>query len=153
MDSSTGTMASPGATPTSSLPDAAAQPRGAARSGPGALPNLVVIGAQKCGTSGLHYYLSLHPEVSMSRPKELNYFIEERNWPRGVDWYRRHFDPRARVRGESSPNYTAYPQHEGVPKRMHSLLPDARLIYLVRDPLERIAAHWVHNYAKRRERG
>jgi hypothetical protein len=119
----------------------------------GALPNLVVIGAQKCGTSGLHYYLSLHPEISMSRPKELNYFIEERNWPRGVDWYRRHFDPRARVRGESSPNYTAYPQHEGVPKRMHSLLPDARLIYLVRDPLERIAAHWVHNYAKRRERG
>ena len=122
-------------------------------SGVGALPNLVVLGAQKCGTSGLHYYLSLHPEISMSRPKELNFFIEERNWPRGVDWYRRHFDPRARVRGESSPNYTAYPQHDGVPERMHALLPDARLIYLVRDPLERIAAHWVHNYAKRRERG
>ena len=69
----------------------------------GALPNLVVIGAQKCGTSGLHYYLSLHPEVSMSRPKELNFFIEERNWPRGADWYRRHFDAGARVRGESSP--------------------------------------------------
>ncbi len=121
--------------------------------GVGALPNVVVIGAQKCGTSGLHYYLSLHPEISMSRPKELNFFIEERNWPRGVDWYRRHFDPGARVRGESSPNYTAYPQHEGVSERMHDLLPDARLIYLVRDPLERIAAHWVHNYAKRRERG
>jgi hypothetical protein len=119
----------------------------------GALPNVVVIGAQKCGTSGLHYYLSLHPEISMSRPKELNFFIAERNWPRGADWYRAHFDPRARVRGESSPNYTAYPQHMGVPDRMHSLLPEARLIYLVRDPLERIAAHWVHNYAKRRERG
>ena len=65
----------------------------------GALPNLIVIGAQKCGTSGLHYYLSLHPEISMSRPKELNFFIEERNWPRGVDWYRRHFDAaRARSR-------------------------------------------------------
>ncbi len=50
----------------------------------GALPNLIVIGAQKCGTSVLHYYLSLHPEVSMSRPKELNFFIEERNWPRGA---------------------------------------------------------------------
>ena len=58
----------------------------------GALPNLIVIGAQKCGTSVLHYYLSLHPEVSMSRPKELNFFIEERNWPRGVDWYKAHFD-------------------------------------------------------------
>src|SRR6476659_1140977 len=152
MESSAGTM-SPDATPTSALPDAAAAPTGSARSGPGALPNLIVIGAQKCGTSGLHYYLSLHPEVSMSRPKELNFFIAERNWPRGLDWYRRHFDPRARIRGESSPNYTAYPQHEGVPERMHELIGDARLIYLVRDPLERIAAHWVHNYAKRRERG
>src|SRR5213076_3398212 len=46
-----------------------------------------------------------------------------------------------------------YPQHQGVAERMHSTVPDARLIYLVRDPLERIAAHWVHNYAKRRERG
>jgi hypothetical protein len=89
----------------------------------------------------------------MSKPKELNFFIEERNWPRGEDWYRRHFDPGAKVRGEASPNYTAYPQHQGVPERMHSLLPDARLIYVVRDPLERIAAHWVHNYAKRREKG
>ena len=119
----------------------------------GALPNLVVIGAQKCGTSGLHYYLGLHPEVSMSKPKELNFFIEERNWPRGADWYKRQFDARARVRGEASPNYTAYPQHMGVPERMFSVLPDARLIYVVRDPLERIAAHWVHNFAKRREKG
>jgi hypothetical protein len=119
----------------------------------GALPNLIVIGAQKCGTSVLHYYLSLHPEVSMSKPKELNFFIEERNWPRGVDWYRGHFDPEARVRGEASPNYSAFPQHDGVPERMHSVVPEAKLIYMIRDPLERIAAHWVHNYAKRREKG
>ena len=63
------------------------------------LPNLIVIGAQKCGTSGLHYYLSLHPEVSMSSPKELNYFIAARNYPRGLEWYSRHFDPAARCRG------------------------------------------------------
>jgi hypothetical protein len=119
----------------------------------GALPNLVVIGAQKCGTSGLHYQLGLHPEIWMSRPKELNFFIEERNWARGVDWYRACFDARARVRGESSPNYTAYPQHLGVPERMRSLIGDAKLVYVVRDPLDRIAAHWVHNYAKRREKG
>ena len=112
-----------------------------------------MIGAQKCGTSVLHYYLSLHPEVSMSKPKELNFFIEERNWPRGVDWYTAHFDADARVRGEASPNYTAFPQHQGVPERMASVVPDAKLIYMVRDPLERIAAHWVHNYAKRREKG
>ncbi len=119
----------------------------------GALPNLIIIGAQKCGTSGLHYHLGLHPEVSMSKPKELNFFIEERNWGRGEDWYRRHFDPNAKVRGEASPNYTAFPQHVGVPERMASVVPEAKLIYLIRDPLERIAAHWVHNYAKRREKG
>jgi len=144
MESSAGTM-SPDATPTSALPDAAAAPTDSARSGPGALPNLIVIGAQKCGTSGLHYYLSLHPEISVSRPKELNFFIAERNWPRGVDWYRSHFDPNAKVRSEASPNYTAYPQHLEVPERMHSVLPDAKLLYMVRDPLDRIAAHWVHN--------
>ena len=119
----------------------------------GALPNLIIIGAQKCGTSGLHYHLGLHPEVSMSKPKELNFFIEERNWPRGQEWYRRHFDENAKVRGEASPNYTAFPQHVGVPERMASVVPDAKLIYVLRDPLQRIAAHWVHNYAKRREKG
>jgi hypothetical protein len=141
-------------TPVQPLAEAAPgdQPR-ADDAPPGALPNLVVIGAQKCGTSVLHYYLSLHPEVSMSKPKELNFFIEERNWARGIDWYRGHFDPDARVRGEASPNYSAYPQHQGVPERMHSVVPEARLIYMIRDPLERIAAHWVHNYAKRREKG
>ena len=117
------------------------------------LPNLIVIGAQKCGTSGLHYYLGLHPQISMSTPKELNFFIKERNWDRGVEWYARHFDPSADVRGEASPNYTAYPHHAGVPERMRSLVPDVRMIYLVRDPVARIAAHWVHNYAKRREKG
>lgn len=117
------------------------------------LPNLIVIGAQKCGTSGLHYYLGLHPEVSMSTPKELNFFIAERNWPRGLEWYSRHFDATARCRGESSPNYTAFPQHMGVPERMAEVVPDAKLIYIVRDPVERITAHYVHNFAKRREKG
>jgi hypothetical protein len=125
----------------------------AATASPGALPTLIVIGAQKCGTSGLHYYLGLHPEVSVSQPKELNFFIAERNWPRGVEWYREQFDAAAPVRVETSPNYTAYPQHEGVPERMAQVVPDARLIYLVRDPIERIAAHWVHNYSKGRHQG
>jgi hypothetical protein len=119
----------------------------------GALPNLIVLGAQKCGTSGLHFYLDLHPEIAMSTPKELNFFIAERNWNRGLDWYGEHFESDAAIRGESSPNYSTYPHHLGVPERMHHVVPDAKLIYLVRDPVERIAAHWIHNYAKRREKG
>jgi hypothetical protein len=124
-----------------------------AERGEGALPNTIVIGAQKCGTSTLHYYLGFHPEISASRPKELNFFIEGRGWERGVDWYRSHFDPTKPVRLESSPNYTTWPHNEGIPERMAKLVPDAKLIFLVRDPVARIEAHWVHNYAKRRERG
>ena len=55
------------------------------RSG-GTLPNLVVIGGLKCGTTSLHHYLNLHPEIAMSRPKELNFFVSELNWPLGRDW-------------------------------------------------------------------
>ena len=150
MEASTRTTPEATPAPTQAHEDVTARDR---RTEAGALPNLIVIGAQKCGTSGLHYYLSLHPDISVSRPKELNFFIAERNWPKGLDWYRSHFDPRARVRSEASPNYTAYPQHLGVPERMHSVVPDARLLYMVRDPIDRIAAHWVHNYAKRREKG
>jgi Sulfotransferase domain len=133
--------------------DAATRADGARPATAGALPNVIVIGSQKCGTSTLHYYLRSHPDVSASTPKELDFFIAERNWPLGAGWYGSHFDPDAKARLESSPNYTTYPHFEGVPERMHELVPDARLIYLVRDPIARIEAHWVHNYAKRRERG
>jgi hypothetical protein len=133
--------------------DPMASAEGDPESAVGGLPNLIVIGAQKCGTSGLHYYLGLHPEISVSEPKELNFFIAERNWPRGLDWYRSRFDPAAPVRVDASPNYTAYPQHRGVPERMAQVLPDARLLYIVRDPIDRIAAHWVHNYSKGRHHG
>ena len=115
----------------------------------GALPTFVIIGAQKCGTTSLHAYLDKHPETSMSQPKELNFFIERRNWGKGLDWYRSHFDPAKDVRGESSPNYTAAPNFPGVPEKMASVIPDAKLIFMVRDPIDRIRSEWIHNYAKR----
>ena len=133
-----------------SAPFASRAPAGQDASGTdGALPNLVIIGAQKCGTTALHYYLVQHPEVSMSQPKELNFFIEGLNWKKGERWYRGHFDPDARIRGESSPDYTAHPWYPGVPERMHGLIPDAKLIFVVRDPVERIRAQWIHNYSNR----
>lgn len=117
----------------------------------GALPTFVIVGAQKCGTTALHSYLARHPEISMSRPKELDYFIEEGNWGRGLDWYRSRFDPAAAVRGESSPNYTAHPTFSGVPERMAELIPAAQLIFMVRDPIDRIRANWLHTYSNRAE--
>jgi hypothetical protein len=80
------------------------------------LPNLIVIGAQKCGTTSLHYYLSLHPEIAMSRTKELHFF--SRRWRRGLRWYERQFRDPAPIRGESSPSYAFYPVWRDVPERM-----------------------------------
>jgi hypothetical protein len=116
------------------------------------LPNLVVIGAQKCGTSALHYYLGLHPEISMSKPKELNFFIKPDEWRRGIEWYESHFTGDAPIRGESSPNYTSFPRNKGVPRRMFKTMPEAKLIYLVRDPLERIVSAYIHNLSRGREK-
>ena len=103
------------------------------------LPNLIVIGAQKCGTSSLELYLDLHPEIAMARPKqyELNFFSWEDVWRRGVGWYEQQFRD-APVRGEKSNGYSAWPFWPFVPERMKDVIPDARLIYLLRDPIERL---------------
>jgi hypothetical protein len=112
----------------------------------GALPNLIAIGGLKCGTTSLHHYLNLHPEVAMSRPKELNFFVAELNWELGPDWYASHFDRSAAVRGESSPHYANLPRFSGVAGRMRGLLGEsARLVYMVRDPIDRMLSHYLHN--------
>src|SRR3954465_4689770 len=108
------------------------------------LPNLIIIGGLKGGTTSIHHYLGLHPEVQMSKPKELNFFVEELNWDLGLDWYASRFDDRFKVRGESSPHYTNLPRFDGVAERIHEHCPDARLLYMVRDPIKRILSHWVH---------
>jgi hypothetical protein len=109
------------------------------------MPNVIVIGGLKCGTTSLHHYLNLHPAIQMSRPKELNFFVAELNWPLGRDWYASHFHPDAQVRGESSPHYTNRPRFEGVAARMASAVPAARLVYMVRDPIDRMLSHYLHN--------
>ena len=102
---------------------------------PNVLPNLIVIGAGKCGTTSLHNYLGRHPQIAMADAKELDFFTE--NWERGLSWYEWQFRS-APVRGESSPSYSSYPIYPGVPERMASVIPYARLVYLVRDPIERV---------------
>ena len=109
-----------------------------------ALPNLIIIGAMKCGTSSMHNYLDAHPEISMSRQKELNFFSFDRHWQRGEDWYGRHFSSAAAIRGESSPSYSKFPKVPHVPERIRTVIPSARFIYLVRDPVARIVSHYMH---------
>src|SRR3954449_9120096 len=109
-----------------------------------AMPNLIIIGGLKCGTTSIHHYLGLHPEIQMSKPKELNFFVEELNWDLGLDWYASRFDSGFKVRGESSPHYTNLPRFQGCAERIREHCPDARLLYMVRDPIKRILSHWVH---------
>ena len=118
----------------------------------GYLPNLVIIGAMKGGTSSLHHYLSLHPQIWMSGVKELDFFIEEKNWNQGCDWYQSHFSS-TEIRGESSPNYSKAHVFKGVPQRMAGIIPDAKLIYILRDPIKRILSHYLHQYISRHEFG
>ena len=111
------------------------------------LPNLIVIGAERCGTTSLHRYLGAHPEIFMAKSKELDFFVTELSWRRGRGWYEKQFRNGSRVRGESSPSYTAYPVHKGVAERMAALVPDAKLVYLVRDPIERTLSGYHHQRA------
>ena len=116
-----------------------------------ALPNFLVIGAMKAGTTTLHSWLGQHPDIGMSSIKEVSYFVSK--WTdHDPSWYARHFDGRAPFRGESCTSYTKFPQRPGVPERIHALLPDALLVYVLRDPIERTVSHYLHALNRGRER-
>jgi hypothetical protein len=112
-------------------------------------PNLVIIGATKCGTTSLHYYMSHHPEIFMSKTKEVRYF--EKHKEKDVSWYEQHFQSDAKIRGEASPQYTRHPLVPDVPRRMHAIVPDAKLIYILRDPIDRIVSHYMERLGQFRE--
>jgi Sulfotransferase family len=113
-----------------------------------------VIGAARAGTTSLHYYLSLHPGIQMSAVKEPHFFSGPAGeFPYGaarverMQDYRALFDPAVPVRGEASPGYAAYPRRTGVATRIREQVPGARLIYLVRDPVQRTISHYRHRVA------
>lgn len=116
------------------------------------LPNLIIIGAMKSGTTSLHSYLDIHPQITMSQIKETDFFVAEKNWPKGIEWYQSNFIGKAKILGESSPNYTKCHIFAGVPRRMHSVLPETKLVYILRDPVARIISHYMHNYHEGNER-
>jgi hypothetical protein len=130
----------------------------------GSLPNLIVIGAAKGGTTSLHNYLAAHPQIAMSRLKELSFFADRPDldslpgldafdreragrrrgqWSRGIGWYRAQFDFSAPVRGESSPIYTR-PGFAYCPDRIAEVLPDVKLVFCARDPVERAISAYRH---------
>lgn len=123
-----------------------------------ALPTFFVIGAAKAGTTSLHYYLDQHPQIQMSAIKEPHFFAGPENgipFPPerigNLDEYERLFDPAFEVRGEASPSYTNAPRRRGVPERIEKLVPEAKFVYLVRDPIERTVSHYRHAVASGKE--
>ena len=121
------------------------------------LPTFVVIGAMKAGTGSLRHYLDEHPDVFLGRGGkfgEPNFFIAEYNWPRGPGWYESLFDGagQAAAIGECSPSYTMAPAFRGVAERMAQIVPDARLVYVVRDPIARMQSMYMHQVSAGRER-
>jgi hypothetical protein len=108
----------------------------------------------KSGTSSLHTYLGAHPQIFMCEPKEPNYFLEEFNWSRGEEWYLPLFARAGAVPivGESSVNYTKSPTFSGVPQRIAWFNPEARFVYIMRDPVERTISHYWHAVSHQLER-
>jgi hypothetical protein len=106
-----------------------------------------VIGAMKAGTTSLWEYLRGQPSVFMAEAKELDFFVAEKEWSRGAEWYEQQFaaaPATAIAVGEASTNYSKHPLFDGVPARAVALLPDVKVVYLVRQPLERMRSQWLH---------
>lgn len=126
------------------------------------LPGVVVAGGNRCGTSSTHDYLCQHPQLVPGIRKEIHFFDVEENYARGEALYRAHFPTRRRLRRlaradglprtavDATPAYMFFPH---VPARMRALLPRARIIVLLRDPVGRAYSNWKHHGKKGKQLG
>jgi hypothetical protein len=128
-------------------------------------PNLFIVGAMKSGTSSMHAILGTHPEIFMCEPKEPCYFVDsEVLRTRWADMYDQGYwrseqrylslfkDGRGfPVVGESSTYYSKRPQVTGVAERIHQFNAEAKILYLMRDPVERTISHYWHRVRKKGE--
>jgi Sulfotransferase domain len=115
-------------------------------------PDFVVIGAMKCGTTTLHAQLGVQPGIFMSRPKEPNFFSDDAQYARGLEWYRSLFAaaPPQHLRGESSTHYTKLPAFPHTVDRISRHAgAHVRFIYLMRHPIDRLTSHYIHEWTNR----
>jgi hypothetical protein len=122
------------------------------------LPHFFVIGAAKCGTTSLSSYLAEHPEIQLSKLSETRFFTLEdpdRPFPGAriahLAEYEGLFDAQRLVRGEVCGAYSQHPWRAGVAERIHGLVPAARFVYLVGDPVRRVESHYVQTVAEEGE--
>jgi hypothetical protein len=112
----------------------------------GRLPDFIIIGAAKCGTTTLWRNLQRHPDVFMAEPKEPEFFSRDDRYALGLESYKAIFAPAGEnmICGEASTTYTRAPHFGDVAGRMADAVPDARLIYLMRHPVERTYSNYRH---------
>lgn len=102
------------------------------------MPEFLIIGVEKGGTSSVLHYLGRHPDVQLPIVNEIGYFAF--GYRRGSLWYRAHFPIRGTdISGESYPNYLYHPL---APRRIKSAIPNVKLICLLRNPVDRAYSHW-----------
>jgi hypothetical protein len=107
----------------------------------------VVIGAMRCGTTTLFHLLHQIPAVCQTRIKECDYFVAEKSFYRGADWYRGLFSEPQKLCFDISPNYAKNDVFPGVAERMAAFNPNARIVYIVRDPVKRAVSEYHHQKA------
>lgn len=114
----------------------------------GKLPNLLIIGAMKSGTTSLHNYLAKHPDIFMSKNKEIHYFSDVIFNSKPLSWYKSQFITDRKIRGTSPQGYTKCHHNDSnnVLERLSKSIPDVKLIYIVRDPVERYKSHILEAY-------
>lgn len=116
----------------------------------GRLPDFLIIGAMRSGTSSLAHYLTGHPDVFMAKPKELHFFNAAGQYDKGLNWYRAQFQGAGerRAAGEATPTYMRDPV---AIERIAQAMPTARLIAILRSPVDRAYSHYLMNRAKNQE--
>lgn len=115
---------------------------------PARLPDYIIIGAGKSGTTTLHHWLGQQPEIFSTSLKEPRFF--SRDWDKGLDWYTNLFaaSPASQLVGEASTNYTDAKYSEVAAERMAVTVPESRLVYLLRHPIERLRSQYRHNWRR-----
>lgn len=115
------------------------------------LPDFVIIGAMKAGTTTLFNRLGEVPGVSLPRVKEPHFFSKDRQWARGLGWYESIFEGCEGVTGEASASYSDAATVEIVVERMWDVIPRGRLLFSLRHPVERMRSHYRHEVLRARE--
>jgi hypothetical protein len=113
--------------------------------------DFIIIGAQKAGTTSLAANLSEHPEVCFCTEKEPHFFSLTPDWNTKLKAYHSLYRPQAgQICGEASTSYSFLSEYAETPQRLYQYNPDLNIIYLLRDPIERIRSHYSHRLMRGR---